>query len=91
MKCFFFQSPFSLEHNDAAVTSGSPNSVEVCWNFEFIGEYMKINKTRSKFHFLTKIKMTPCVFVFFTVSSLLDHLEAVLWTFKILSCTNNKK
>ena len=75
MKCLFFQSPFSLEHNDAAGTSGSPNSVEVCWDFEFIREYIKINKTRSKFHFLTKIeiKMTPCVFVlFFTVSSLLE-------------------
>ena len=67
VKCLFFQSPFSLEHNDAAGTSGSPNSVEVCWDFEFIREYIKINKTRSKFHFLTKIeiKMTPCVFVLF--------------------------
>ena len=75
MKCFFLQSPFSLEHNAAAGTSGSPNSVEVCWDFEYIRECMKIKKIRSKFHFFKKIeiKMTPCVFVlFFTVSSLLE-------------------
>ena len=54
MKCFFLQSPFSLEHNAAAGTSGSPNSVEVCWDFEYIRECMKINKIRSKFHFFKK-------------------------------------
>ena len=67
VKCFFLQSPFSLEHNAAAGTSGSPNSVEVCWDFEYIRECMKINKIRSKFHFFKRIeiKMTPCVFVLF--------------------------
>ena len=36
-------------------------------DFEFIRKYMKINKIRPKFHFLTKIeiKMTYLVFVFF--------------------------
>ena len=47
-----------------------------CWSsldFEFIREYMKINKIRPKFHFLTKIeiKMTYLVFVgfFYLLSS----------------------
>ena len=29
VKCLFFESPFSLEHNDAAGTLVSPTSVEV--------------------------------------------------------------
>ena len=49
--------------------TGSPNAAGVRWTFirEFIREYMKINKIRPKFHFLTKIeiKMTYIVFVCF--------------------------
>ena len=63
---------------------------------------MKINKIRPKFHFLTEIeiKMTYLVFLFsllffFLLSlRLWSHLEAVLLTFKIFSCTkttNSKK
>ena len=49
----------------------------VRWDFEFITECMKINKTRPKFHFLTKKKRnkndSPCVFVLYlTVSSILE-------------------
>ena len=53
---------------------------------------MKINKIRPKFQFWTKIelKMTYLVFVFLCFA-LYSHLEAVLSTFKILSCTNSKR
>ena len=55
---------------------------------------MKISKIRPKFHFLTKIeiKMTPLLVLFYYSQHLLflSHLEAVLSTFKILSCTNNE-
>ena len=56
---------------------------------------MKINTIHPKFHFFFFDKKrnkndSPCVFVllFFAVSS---PLEAVLSTFNIFSCTNNKK
>ena len=58
---------------------------------------MKINKIRPKFQFWTKIeiKMTYLVFVFCYLLSLHlkshFHLEAVLSTFKVLSCTNSNK
>ena len=56
---------------------------------------MKINKIRPKFQFWTKIeiKMTYIVFVVCYLLSLYlySHLEAVLSTFKVLSCTNSKK
>ena len=68
-------------------------------DFEFIRECMKINKIRLKirlkFQFCTQIeiKMTYHVFVFCYLLSLrlYSHLEGVLSTFKILSCTNSKK
>ena len=69
-----------------------PNSVGVRW--DFIRKCMKINTIHPKFHFFFDKKRnkndSPCVFVllFFAVSS---PLEAVLSTFKIFSCTNNKK
>ena len=55
---------------------------------------MKIIKIRPKLHFLTKIeiKMSPLLVLFCYSPNLLflSHLEAVLSTFKILSCTNNE-
>ena len=33
--------------------TGSPNSAGVRWDFEFIGECMKVNKIHPAFHFLT--------------------------------------
>ena len=54
-----------------------------------------MNNIRRKFQFWTKIeiKMTYLVFVFSNLLSLRlqSHLEAILSTFKILSCTNSKK
>ena len=54
---------------------------------------MKISKIRPKFHFLTKIeiKMSPLLvlFCYLLLFFFLSHLEAVLSTFKIFSCTNN--
>ena len=49
---------------------------------------MKINKICPKFHFFTiiEIKMTHLVFLFCYLFRL-SHLEAILLTFKILSCT----
>ena len=56
---------------------------------------MRINKIRPTCHFWTKIeiKMTYIAFVFCYLLSLglQSHLEAVLSTFKILSCSNSKK
>ena len=44
---------------------GSPDSVGFRWDFEFISQCIKINKTRPKFHFfsffLTKIEIS-CLF-----------------------------
>ena len=69
------------------ITKGSPNSVGV-----------RRDKIHPKFIFFDKIeiKMTHLVFFFlffvFTVSSLLEPFGShVLSTFKLLSCTNNKK
>ena len=40
--------------------TGSPNSVVFRWDFEFISQCIKINKTRPKFHFFffTKIEIS---------------------------------
>ena len=48
---------------------------------------MKIHKMRPKFHFLTNVEIKMTHLVFFFVFYCL-HLEAVLWMFKILSCTH---
>ena len=63
--------------------------------YEFTRECVKINKMRPKFHFLTRIQilMTHLVvlFCYWQLSLCFkNHLEAVLSTFKILSCTNNQ-
>ena len=54
------------------------------------------NKIRPKFHFLTKIeiKMTHLVVLFCLLQSLASRAiwkPFLISTFKILSCTNNKK
>ena len=58
------------------LTTGSPNSVGVRWDFECIRECMKINKICPEFKFFYKNRIknySPCVFVLlFTVSSLLE-------------------
>ena len=63
--------------------------------FEFTRECMKINKIRPKCHFSTKIeiRMTYLEFRFCNLLCLClqSYLEAVLSTFKFLSCTNSKK
>ena len=63
-------------------------------DFEFIREYMKTNKTHDKIHpkfqFWTKIEIKMIyqfVFCYLLSLRLKSHLEAVLSTFKILSCT----
>ena len=59
-------------------------------DFEFIREYMKTNKIHPKFQFWTKIEIKMIyqfVFCYLLSLRLKSHLEAVLSTFKILSCT----
>ena len=72
-------------------STGGPDSVGVVRLWIYRGMYENI-KTSPKSYFLTKIeiKMTHLVFLFWCLLSLCfkSHLEAVLSTFKILSCSN---
>ena len=74
-------------------TQAAPRLCGSSHDFDFVRECMKICLIHPKFQFSAKIeiKMTPLLVLFCYSLHLLflSHLEAVLSTFKILSCTNN--